>query len=76
MGRNAGDEEFPSEYAFQSPDVADAANDNGRIHAPWRRAVAAAIATLFTLTIILIGLVCTVSAAEPDASLRPLHAKT
>jgi hypothetical protein len=75
MGHAAGDGELRSDYDFQSPDLADAANDNGSIHAPWRRVVAAGIAALFTLTVVLIGLVCTVSAAEPHTSLRPASVK-
>jgi hypothetical protein len=45
--------------------IARAANDNHRIHAPWRRLVAASMAVLFAASIILVGLVCIARADEP-----------
>jgi len=44
--------------------VARAANDNHRTHAPWRRFVAAGMATLFAASLILVGLVCIANAGE------------
>jgi hypothetical protein len=45
--------------------IARAANDNHRLHAPWRRLVAASMAALFAASLILVGLVCIANAGVP-----------
>jgi len=53
--------------------MARAANDNHRIHAPWRRFVAASMAALFAASLILVGLVCIAQAGERLPSFVTSH---
>ena len=53
--------------------IAQAANDNHRTHAPWRRFVAASMAALFAASLILVGLVCIANAGEPAATFITSH---
>jgi len=48
--------------------IAQAANDNHRTHAPWRRFVAASMAALFAASLVLVGLICIARADERLAS--------